>query len=74
MKYGNTNRKHNTIYNCPWKTSHNDTNIMAKLGNILFNTMTLSDDGIISALYIEKEMARVVWYRTDSLIAAILEK
>lgn len=42
--------------------------------NILFNTMTLSDDGIISALYIEKEMARVVWYRTDSLIAAILEK
>jgi len=42
--------------------------------NILFNTMSLSDDGIITALYIEKEMSRVVWYRTDNLIAAILEK
>lgn len=42
--------------------------------NILYNTISLSDDGIISALYLEKEKARVVWYRTDNLIATFLEK
>lgn len=35
--------------------------------------MTLSQDGIITALYLEKDRARVVWYRTDSLIDAILK-
>ena len=45
---------------------------MANHNNILYNTMSLSQDGIITALYIEKEKARVVWYRTDSLIDAIL--
>ena len=40
---------------------------------ILFDTMTLSQDGIITALYLEKEKARVVWYRTDTLIDAILK-
>ncbi|MCR4580193.1 MAG: hypothetical protein K5681_07600 [Treponema sp.] len=45
----------------------------ANHNEILFNTMTLSQDGIITALYLEKEKARVVWYRTDSLIDAILK-
>ncbi|MBO4532480.1 MAG: hypothetical protein J5726_02150 [Treponema sp.] len=44
--------------------SHNDN---------LFYDMTLSADGIITALYIDKEKARTVWYRTDTLIDAILK-
>lgn len=39
----------------------------------LFYDMTLSSDGIITALYVDKEKARAVWYRTDSLIDAILK-
>jgi len=39
----------------------------------LYYTMSLSLDGIITALYIDKENARVVWYRTDSLIDSILK-
>ena len=35
--------------------------------------MALSADGIITALYVDKEKARTVWYRTDSLIDAILK-
>lgn len=42
--------------------------------NILFDTMTLSQDGILTALYVEKDVARVVWYRTDSLIDNIIKK
>ena len=42
-------------------------------GNIVFDTMCLSQDGILTALYLEKEKARVVWYRTDNLIDAILK-
>ncbi len=41
--------------------------------NIVFDTMCLSQDGILTALYLEKETARVVWYRTDNLIDAILK-
>lgn len=41
--------------------------------NILFDSMALSLDGIITALYLEQEAARIVWYRTDSLIDAILK-
>ena len=41
--------------------------------NIVFDTMSLSQDGIITALYLEKEKARIVWYRTDNLIDAILK-
>lgn len=37
--------------------------------NVLFHNMSLSDDGIISALYIGQDSARVVWYRTDKLIS-----
>ena len=41
--------------------------------NIVYNTMCLSQDGILTALYLEKEKARVVWYRTDNLIDAIFK-
>ena len=40
---------------------------------IIFDSMALSLDGIITALYLENESARVVWYRTDSLIDAIVK-
>ena len=40
---------------------------------IIFDSMSLSLDGIITALYLENESARVVWYRTDSLIDAIVK-
>ena len=36
--------------------------------NVLFHNMNLSADGIISAIYVEQDKARVVWYRTDKLI------
>ena len=39
----------------------------------LFYTMSVSQDGIITALYMDKEKARVVWYRTDNLIDSILK-
>lgn len=42
--------------------------------NILYDTMSLSTDGILTVLYVEKDNARVVWYRTDNLIDAILKK
>ncbi len=48
-----------------FNVNHND---------IFFDTMSLSQDGILTAFYIEKEKARVVWYRTDSLIDTILKK
>ncbi|MBP3709805.1 MAG: hypothetical protein J6I73_05315 [Treponema sp.] len=41
--------------------------------NMLYYSLSLSDAGIISALFIEKEKARVVWWRTDSLTAAIVK-
>ena len=42
--------------------------------NILFDTMTVSKDGILTVLYLEKNQARVVWYRTDKLIDAVINK
>ena len=39
----------------------------------LYYNMALSGDGIITALYMDKEKVRTVWYRTDSLIDAILK-
>ena len=45
----------------------------AEHSNIVYDTMCLSQDGILTALYLEKEKARVVWYRTDNLIDAILK-
>lgn len=47
-----------------FKTNHN---------NIWNYTMSLSHDGILTAMYLEKENARVVLYRTDNLIDAILK-
>ncbi len=41
--------------------------------NIVYDSMCLSQDGILTALYLEKDKARVVWYRTDNLIDAILK-
>lgn len=40
---------------------------------ILYNYMTLSLDGIITALYVKKDNAKVVWYRTDNLIGSIVK-
>jgi len=45
----------------------------AQHANIVYNKMFLSEEGILTALYLEKEKARVVWYRTDNLIDAILK-
>lgn len=45
----------------------------ANHSNIVYDAMSLSQDGILTALYLEKESARVVWYRTDNLIDAILK-
>ena len=45
----------------------------ASHSNIVYNTMCLSQDGILTALYLEEDKARVVWYRTDNLIDAILK-
>lgn len=42
--------------------------------NNLFFNMTLSPEGIITGLYLDKESARVVWYRTDTLIESLLKK
>ncbi|MCR5437501.1 MAG: hypothetical protein K6E97_10620 [Treponema sp.] len=39
----------------------------------LYYNMNVSFDGIITALYLDKEAARVVWYRTDNLIDALLK-
>ena len=52
------------ILRCQFKVDHN---------KIIFDSMSLSLDGIITALYLENESARVVWYRTDSLIDAIVK-
>lgn len=43
--------------------------IEADHNNILFSSMFLSSDGLLTVLYVEKESARVVWYRTDNLIS-----
>lgn len=41
--------------------------------NIWYYTMTLAQDGILTAMYLEKDNARVVLYRTDNLIDTILK-
>lgn len=38
----------------------------------LYYNMYLSSNGIIAALYLDKDQASVVWYRTDKLIDSIL--
>ena len=39
----------------------------------LYHSISLSPEGIISMLVAEEEKAKVVWWRTDSLIDAILK-
>lgn len=39
----------------------------------LYYTMCLSPTGIITALYLDNDNAKVVWYRTDNLIDAIIK-
>ena len=46
-----------------FEVSHKDT---------MFYSINLSDEGIISALLARKDKANIVWWRTDSLIASIL--
>lgn len=41
--------------------------------SILYSTLSLSPEGIISMLVAEEEEARMLWWRTDSLIDAILK-
>lgn len=43
-------------------------NIEINHKNTLYYSLSLSDEGIISALLCEKEKARIVWWRTDSLL------
>lgn len=40
---------------------------------ILYYSMNLNGNGIISALFAKKEKAEVAWWRTDSLIASFIE-
>ena len=39
-------------------------------GRILYHSIALSDSGIVSGLFVRRENAEVVWWRTDSLIAS----
>ena len=39
----------------------------------LYYSFALSNEGIISALLADKNSARIVWWRTDSLIAALIK-
>ncbi len=39
---------------------------------ILYYTLSLSGNGIISGLFVKKEAADVVWWRTDSLLSSFL--
>lgn len=48
-------------------------NFAVKHKDVLFYSLSLSHEGIISALLANKEMADVVWWRTDSLIDSILK-
>jgi len=48
-------------------------NFVVDHNDLLHDSMTLSLDGIITALYIKKDSAKVVWYRTDNLIESIVK-
>ncbi|MDY2844512.1 MAG: hypothetical protein SOT81_11120 [Treponema sp.] len=39
---------------------------------ILYYTLSLSGNGIISGLFVKKDAADVVWWRTDSLLSSLL--
>ena len=40
---------------------------------VLYHDFALSSEGIISGLLIEKEKAKVAWWRTDTLIESLLK-
>lgn len=42
-------------------------------GNNLFFNMYLSQDGIITVLYMDKDKPKIAWYRTDSIIDSIIK-
>lgn len=48
-----------------FKTNHHE---------IFYDTIFLSDEGILCAMYLQENGAKVAWYRTDNLIDAILKK
>ena len=41
---------------------------------ILYYTLSLSGNGIISALFVRNESAQAVWWRTDSLLASFINQ
>ncbi|MBQ8014151.1 MAG: hypothetical protein IJ257_07145 [Treponema sp.] len=41
---------------------------------ILYYTLSLSGNGIISALFVKNERAEAVWWRTDSLLASFINQ
>lgn len=41
---------------------------------ILYYTLSLSNNGIISALFVKKENAETLWWRTDSLLASFINQ
>lgn len=47
--------------------------INADHNEVMFNSMNLSSDGLLTILFIEKDSAKISWFRTDSLIESILK-
>jgi hypothetical protein len=41
--------------------------------NLLYYNFSLSREGIISAVMVQKEKATVCWWRIDSLIQAVIK-
>lgn len=41
--------------------------------DILYYDLSLSKEGIVTALYLKKDNAHIVWYRTDELINSLLK-
>ena len=41
-------------------------------GEILYQSLSLSGNGIISALYIKKDKADILWWRTDALVSSFM--
>ncbi|WP_178841453.1 hypothetical protein [uncultured Treponema sp.] len=41
-------------------------------GEILYHSLCLSGNGIISALYIKKDKADILWWRTDALVSSFM--
>ena len=48
-------------------------NLVVNFKDVLYYSLSLSSEGIISALLCDKDSAKVVWWRTDSLIDSVLK-